>query len=134
MKSQLSKSAEGRAQAADDATVEIDETNALTITDNMLNNSSDSRKRKKKEKKNKKKASRGNGNAAVEESDSDGEIEAQEEALLKGGKGLRAFEQKDLVTRAFAGDNVVRVSLPVLSYTGDANTFSGIRGAEAKGD
>jgi U3 small nucleolar RNA-associated protein 14 len=48
-----------------------------------------------------------------DESDSDSEIEEQEAAIsqAKGkGKGPKAFEQRDLVARAFAGDNVVRVS------------------------
>ncbi|KLO20113.1 Utp14-domain-containing protein [Schizopora paradoxa] len=94
IKSALSKSAEGRAQAADDATVEIDETNALTISQTAVNDSSDARKQKKEKRKNKKLKSKSNASAG--------------EALLKGGKALKAFDQRDLVSRAFAGDNVVR--------------------------
>ena len=106
IKSALSKSAEGRAQAVDDATVEIDETNVLTITQSAVEDSADARKRRKKEKKkNKKLKLKANASADVDESDSDGEIEAQEEALLKGGKATKAFEQRDLVSRAFAGEN-----------------------------
>lgn len=54
---------------------------------------------------------------AGEDDDSDGansEVDAQEQALQlkKKGKGkasVQAFEQRDLVALAFAGDNVVRV-------------------------
>ena len=55
-------------------------------------------------------------------SDSNSEVEAQETALtLKGRKktdGIKAFEQRDLVALAFAGDNVIQVRscfLPVIS-------------------
>ena len=41
------------------------------------------------------------------------EIEVQEEALVRKGaarsRGVKAFEQRDLVAQAFAGDNVVEV-------------------------
>ena len=51
------------------------------------------------------------------DSDVDSEVEAQEQALDLKGKGkakvLKAFEQRDLVALAFAGDNVVHVILPV---------------------
>ena len=47
------------------------------------------------------------------ESDSNSEVEAQEAALTLKGKrkasGIKAFEQRDLVAVAFAGDNVVQV-------------------------
>jgi U3 small nucleolar RNA-associated protein 14 len=56
-------------------------------------------------------------NTAVEapsdDSDAHSEIEEQEKALSQKGKGkskgVKAFEQRDLVARAFAGDNVVQV-------------------------
>lgn len=48
------------------------------------------------------------------DSDANSEVDEQEMLLnLKGkgkAKGVRAFEQRDLVALAFAGDNVVRVS------------------------
>lgn len=48
-----------------------------------------------------------------DDSDRDSEVEAQEIALtLKGkgkGNGIKAFEQRDLISLAFAGDNVVQV-------------------------
>lgn len=47
------------------------------------------------------------------ESDSNSEVEAQEAALTLKGKGktngIKAFEQRDLIALAFAGDNVVQV-------------------------
>lgn len=50
---------------------------------------------------------------ADDDDDTHSEIEAQEKALdLKGkgrAKGPKAFEQRDLVALAFAGDNVVHV-------------------------
>lgn len=51
-----------------------------------------------------------------EESDGNSEVDAQEAALQSKAKGkagrkdVQAFQQRDLVARAFAGDNVVRVS------------------------
>lgn len=52
-----------------------------------------------------------------DESDAHSEVDAQEQALILKGKGkakdLKAFEQRDLVARAFAGDNVVRVRVHV---------------------
>jgi U3 small nucleolar RNA-associated protein 14 len=47
------------------------------------------------------------------ESDSNSEVGAQELALTLKGKGkangIKAFEQRDLVAAAFAGDNVIQV-------------------------
>jgi U3 small nucleolar RNA-associated protein 14 len=63
-------------------------------------------------------------NSTLEEDDSDDsdanlEIEAQEKALNLKGKGkangIKAFEQRDLVALAFAGDNVVSVCFSSLS-------------------
>jgi U3 small nucleolar RNA-associated protein 14 len=50
-------------------------------------------------------------------SDANSELDAQEAALLKtkqdaNPKGPKAFQQRDLVALAFAGDNVVHVRLP----------------------
>ena len=59
-------------------------------------------------------------NSTLDEDDSDDsdanlEIEAQEQALNLKGKGkangIKAFEQRDLVALAFAGDNVVSACL-----------------------
>ena len=60
------------------------------------------------------------------ESDSNSEMGAQEAALTLKGKrkasGIKAFEQRDLVAVAFAGDNVVQVRSRLssrLPYIGD---------------
>lgn len=49
------------------------------------------------------------------DSDANSEVDAQENAILMKTKqrsnGLKAFEQRDLVALAFAGDNVVQASL-----------------------
>jgi U3 small nucleolar RNA-associated protein 14 len=57
--------------------------------------------------------------AADDDSDSDAnsELDVQEAAILKtkvdaNPKGLKAFQQRDLVALAFAGDNVVHVRDP----------------------
>jgi U3 small nucleolar RNA-associated protein 14 len=51
--------------------------------------------------------------------DGAGEVEEQEERLKRKGKTLgrtyNAFEQKELVTKAFAGDNVVQVCVYLVS-------------------
>lgn len=56
---------------------------------------------------------------AAEDSDANSEVDEQEKALAQKGKknGVKAFQQRDLVARAFAGDNVVRVCflLPILA-------------------
>lgn len=48
------------------------------------------------------------------DSDANSEIEAQERTLEAKSRGVKAFQQRDLVALAFAGDNVVQVgaSLP----------------------
>lgn len=48
---------------------------------------------------------------AFDDSDANSEVEEQEKALGQKGKmkARKAFEQRDLVARAFAGDNVVQV-------------------------
>jgi len=58
--------------------------------------------------------------APSDDSDSHSEIEEQEKALSQKGKGkskgVKAFEQRDLVARAFAGDNVVQVCFRFYVY------------------
>jgi len=63
-----------------------------------------------------------------DEDDDDDELQAQEASLLTGKRkenamGIRAFEQRDLVARAFVGDNVVEVSLSIF-ISSVSNTFS----------
>jgi U3 small nucleolar RNA-associated protein 14 len=63
--------------------------------------------------KTKQKRSKANTSAAPEAGDSDdhnSEAEGQEQLLQRKGKKTGAFQQRDLVAQAFAGDNVVQVS------------------------
>ena len=58
-------------------------------------------------------------------SDEDDEVEEQEERLKRKGAGKKhhAFGQKDLVTMAFAGDNVVEVCVFFAGVIGAMLTF-----------
>ena len=57
--------------------------------------------------------------AGDDDSDGAGEVEGQEERLKRKGKpqgrSYKAIEQKELVTKAFAGDNVVEVCVYLVS-------------------
>lgn len=62
---------------------------------------------------------------ADDDSDVNSEVDEQEKALQKkgkgkrgGGNGVKAFEQRDLVALAFAGDNVVQVRCCLVSRCG----------------
>ncbi|TFK39375.1 Utp14 protein-domain-containing protein [Crucibulum laeve] len=107
LKKEARKREEVREKAKDDAAVEISMDTVLSVP----GPSSSSRQKDKK------------GEAkqpvqdAEDDSDANSEVEAQEKALDAKGKGKgkgkgkakgpRAFEQRDLVALAFAGDNVV---------------------------
>ena len=97
LKKQASKREEQREKEKDDAVVEISMDHVLTLASST-----------------KPSGPKVTATPAADSADdSDSEIEAQESALdLKGkvnGSGLKAFEQRDLVALAFAGDNVVQV-------------------------
>ncbi|EJD03506.1 Utp14-domain-containing protein [Fomitiporia mediterranea MF3/22] len=116
---QLKKSTEERQLVQDDAVVEIVVDDALMLknTENSgnaakavaSNVTSEGKKKDKKEKKKKKDKGKAKAVQGPEEEDSEAnsEVEEQEAALKKGSK-VAAFEQRELVARAFAGDNVVR--------------------------
>lgn len=101
-------------KAKDDAVVEISLDTTLTSSSTTVLSSSKAPPPTKK-------ANLTNGtgaglNSTLEEDDSDDsdanvEIEAQEKALnlKRKANGIKAFEQRDLVALAFAGDNVVSV-------------------------
>lgn len=76
--------------------------------------------------------------APSDDSDSHSEIEEQEKALSQKGKGkskgVKAFEQRDLVARAFAGDNVVQVCFRFYVYISSADLCKGIRGRKTTGN
>ncbi|ESK95123.1 small nucleolar ribonucleoprotein complex subunit utp14 [Moniliophthora roreri MCA 2997] len=94
MKKLARKANGGKAQAKEDAVVEID-------TDAVLTASAAKGKQKQVQ----------DDYVGADVSDADSEVDVQEAALLqkgKKGKGVKAFEQRELVARAFAGDNVVK--------------------------
>lgn len=93
LKKKQAKASAGAAKAQDDATVDIDVNNVLNLAPKAPV-------------------------AEVEDDDDNEEVTLQERKLdMKGkGKGKNvAFEQRDLVSRAFAGDNVVQVQLSLHS-------------------
>lgn len=116
----MQKTEEERERQNDDVIVEItlDDTLKISGNDNtranpLANGTALDKKKKKKSKK--KDAGRNIEPSEVNETDVDSEIEEQEAALRKGGK-VKAFEQRELVARAFAGDNVVQVRAIGLQY------------------
>ncbi|THH10407.1 hypothetical protein EW145_g1352 [Phellinidium pouzarii] len=119
LQKQLKKGAEERERETDDAVVEIsaadvlvlndpkktvDSTSIVTAVNGAIN---DDDKKNKKEKKKPKKEKGKESLHTDEDVDVNSEVEEQETALTKGEK-VKAFEQRELVARAFAGDNVVR--------------------------
>ena len=138
LKKRVGKTSEEKEKARDDAEVEISTMEVLKIpraSPSTLKSAESAKETKKdvkgksKEKKqaaglsnnNKKQSTNGkdvaqipHGDSGDDDSDSNSEIEEQERTLTQGkgkGKGPGAFEQRDLVARAFAGDNVVQVRI-----------------------
>ena len=102
LRKRVKKREEEKAKAREDATIEISLSNTMTLSgDGAVAGPSNLSKP----------VSREDVNEA-DDSAGESEVEAQEAALLQKGKGRAkggiAF-QRDLVARAFAGDNVVRV-------------------------
>ncbi|KZT27611.1 Utp14-domain-containing protein [Neolentinus lepideus HHB14362 ss-1] len=96
-----SKQAEPKEKAQDDAVVEISMDDALTLTgaDPSKKKSAPTRTSTQDE--------------VAYDSDANSEVEEQEKAIERKatgtkGKQVKAFEQRDLVALAFAGDNVVQ--------------------------
>jgi len=124
LKKQTGKHADERERARDDAVLEIDASNVLEIPEPPAPSAS-SKKSKAQGRRDVAKAPAGATGPAHDEgaddSDVPSEVEAQERATDKknAGKRVQAFQQRDLVALAFAGDNVVQVrnSLPSLSST-----------------
>lgn len=100
-----SKMVDAREIEKDDATVEIDPSVVLTkvkVAPQIVKN---------KEKKAGNKVSEGNAKLTMDAGGADSSDEDDEEQHeAQRGKGPAAFAQRDLVARAFAGDNVVAVS------------------------
>ena len=117
LKKKAQKREDEREKAKEDAVLEISMDNVLTLTSIPVSSAS-SNPVPKKEKKQKKQALN-NGDVIVagndDDSDASSEVEAQEMTLELKGKGkangVKAFQQRDLVALAFAGDNVVQASL-----------------------
>ncbi|KIY51181.1 Utp14-domain-containing protein [Fistulina hepatica ATCC 64428] len=100
--------------AAKDAEIEIDVTNVLRL-DPVPTAETQSKKKKALRKRKQAKANEvaADGAAHDDQSDENSELEEQEAMLEAKGKGkakfnANAFQQRDLVAMAFAGDNVVR--------------------------
>ncbi|KAF9564953.1 Utp14-domain-containing protein [Agrocybe pediades] len=123
LKKSAMKKAEEREKAADDAVVEISMDAVMTASTSVAPAAAPSASASKEANKKRKGASAKNGKAAVasqpaadnddaSDDDINVELEAQEQALAMKGKGkangVTAFEQRDLVALAFAGDNVVQ--------------------------
>lgn len=109
------KRQEEKEKAQEDAVVEISMDQNLTLKDS-LKPASAKPSSPKSASTAKSPASQANGIVVDngDDSDANSEVEAQEAAILKtktdaNPKGLKAFQQRDLVALAFAGDNVVHV-------------------------
>ena len=116
-KKRAQKREDEKERIQDDATVEISLSSVLTVPSegSLPASSSDTSASKKATEK-----SRDNASTAPQpieddesESDANSELDEQEKLLDRKGKGrakgVKAFEQRDLVALAFAGDNVVQV-------------------------
>jgi U3 small nucleolar RNA-associated protein 14 len=123
LKKQAKKRDEEKEKAREDATVEISMSDVLTLgrassppppsgqlneTDQDITNSPPPTIPSPKP------------NDSTDDSDANSEVEEQEKVLTMKGKanakGLRAFEQRDLVALAFAGDNVVKVKMLSMNF------------------
>ncbi|KAF9237059.1 Utp14 protein-domain-containing protein [Melanogaster broomeanus] len=108
LRKQAARRDDEKERARDDAVLEIDTDKVLTIPKPSVSSSLAKGKAKSKE---------GGAKAVTandeDESDAHSELEEQERAIegknrTNPGKGVRAFQQRDLVALAFAGDNVVQ--------------------------
>jgi U3 small nucleolar RNA-associated protein 14 len=108
IRKQAKKQDEEKDKARDDAALEIS-TDDVMILDRSFDLITASSKSMQAE--SKVKSSNAAANAVADDSDANSEVEEQEKALQRKTKfkGVKAFEQRDLVARAFAGDNVVQV-------------------------
>ncbi|KAG8219230.1 Utp14-domain-containing protein [Butyriboletus roseoflavus] len=111
LKKQTAKREDERERARDDAVLEIDANNVLTIPEPPVPSASG---KKNKGKERVTETSAGVTGPAQDEGDDNSnsdvpsEVEEQERAAEGTRKGVRAFQQRDLVALAFAGDNVVQ--------------------------
>jgi U3 small nucleolar RNA-associated protein 14 len=112
LKKQAKKRTEDKDKAKDDAEVEISMDTILAVPSEPTAPSLPTKKSKAKASETQDVPMR-DGGTADDDSDANSEVEAQEKMLNVKGKAskktLMAFEQRDLVALAFAGDNVVHV-------------------------
>jgi len=112
LKKQGSKGVE-KEHARDDAVLEIDVDKVFTIPDPPTN--PPTRGQGKGKGKEEQKRSTSNSDGPVDDSDSDANSEMEEQEKLEtqgvNAKRIKAFQQRDLVALAFAGDNVVEVRM-----------------------
>lgn len=134
LRKQTKKFQEEKEKARDDARVEISMDEVITLE----NPSSSGASAKKDQRKiGNSRSLRTTSDAAEELSDANSEIEEQEMALKRNGKGkgMKAFEQRDLVARAFAGDNVVQVRIVTLFLSLNRSHYPlGFRGCKTTGN
>lgn len=113
LKKQAGKQTDERERAKDDAVLELDTSNVLIPEPPAPSTSSKKSKTKAREGAEKESAAASSAahDKGNDESDVASEIEEQERAAERknAGKGIRTFQQRDLVALAFAGDNVVQV-------------------------
>lgn len=122
LKKQLGRTEDAVAREAEDAVVEIDLDNVMTLSTSIEAEESGQVAAEVEDASVKGKKAKGKGKVTISEQakvdsafrDSDDEGDDVEERAQKGGK---AFKQRDLVALAFAGDNVVEVSAPCLYGT-----------------
>ncbi|THH01374.1 hypothetical protein EW026_g1300 [Hermanssonia centrifuga] len=111
LRKRVQKREEEKEKAKEDATVDVTMSNVMTLgtASSTAGPSSQSKRKEQSAKLNKLKASAGE---EEEDPEANSEVDEQEQALERKGKGrekgVRAFEQRDLVALAFAGDNVVQ--------------------------
>lgn len=110
LKKQMAKAAGTQEKEVDDATLEITTQDALVLKKESAVVQNGRNKKKKKKNIGKDKEALPVDDDSSEENS---ELDEQEAALNKTRKGPKAFEQRELVARAFAGDNVVRVCIQI---------------------
>ncbi|GJE97818.1 Utp14 domain-containing protein [Phanerochaete sordida] len=101
---------EEKEKAREEAAVEISMTDVMTIGAGAAQNAEAGPSKPAKSKQPQKKAS-AQASAEADDDDVHSEVEEQERLAAKGkgrAKGVKAFEQRELVARAFAGDNVMQ--------------------------
>ncbi|KAI0050580.1 Utp14-domain-containing protein [Auriscalpium vulgare] len=111
LKKRAKEREEEKERAKDDAVLELSADHMLLLPVTASSSSGAGLSKQKRSKKAKSSAS-GLPDGARDEDDGNSEVEEQEQALSGKGKGkangTMAFQQRDLVALAFAGDNVVQ--------------------------